>query len=85
MTIEPVYGNGWTNGRGNVTEPRPFEIVGQRTQNGVIFGQITLSQDESLLGATFKATPRHANADGVYNCQVVYLCGDTITGFCKIG
>lgn len=84
MTVEPIYGNGWTDGRGDVPEPSTFTIEAKQTDNGAIFGRIVTSGDPRLTGATFEATPRHVAHDSLYNCQIKCEGGATLAGYCKI-
>lgn len=84
MTVEPIFGNGWTDGRTDMPQPSCFEIDAEEDQ-GVISGQITASNDTNLIGATFQATARHEDAsDCLFNCQIEFGDETKLTGYCKI-
>lgn len=84
MIVQPIYGNGWTDGRTDVPEPAPFEVDAQRRENGTISGRIASNSDTNLSGASFEATPRHLNQDPLYNCNIKQQDGRRITGYCRI-
>lgn len=84
MTVEPIYGNGWTDGQDEVPEPSPFTVDALRRQDGTIAGHIVTSEDATLVGARFEATPRHLTSDAIYNCHIKMDGGVTLSGYCKI-
>ena len=84
MTVKPIYGNGWTDGQVDVSEPAPFTIDARRRDNGTIAGHIIASENAGLAGAPFEATPRHLTPDSVYNCRIKLGGGGTLAGYCKI-
>lgn len=84
MTVEPIFGNGWTDGRGDVPEPPTFTIKAERKDDGAISGIITTIGDARLMGARFEATLRHVPSDSLYNCQIELDDGATLAGYCKI-
>lgn len=84
LIVEPIYGNGWTDGHGVVPEPSAFSVQAKRTEAGAISGPITACDDARLVGATFEATPRHVALDAVYNCFIKCEEGSSLAGYCKI-
>ena len=84
MTVEPIYGNGWTDGQSDVPEPSPFTVDARRAENGAISGRILASADARFVGARFEATLRHMAPDPLYNCQIECEEGITLWGYCKI-
>jgi hypothetical protein len=84
ISVKPIYGNGWTDGWSDVSEPAPFEVDAQRREDGTIYGCITANVETDLAGAAFEATPRHLNPDSYFNCSIRYHDGRTITGYCEI-
>ena len=84
ISVQPIYGNGWTDGQTDVTEPELFEVDAVRREDGTISGRITVSDDKILSGAIFEATPRHVAEDMLYNCSIRYQDGRRITGYCHI-
>lgn len=84
MTVEPIYGNGWTDGHDSIQEPSRFTIDAQRTDKGKIVGRIIISEEASLKGAMFEATPRHAAIDSVFNCCIKIEKGAVLIGYCLI-
>lgn len=84
MTVEPIYGNGWTDGRGDVPEPSPFTIEAKRAGNGAVSGRVIACEDAKLVNAKFEASPRHIAPDALYNCQIECEDGAVLAGYCKI-
>jgi len=84
MTVEPIYGNGWTDGRIDVPQPPPFQVDARKTDDGAISGRVVTSADATLVGAAFEATPRHTASDSLYNCQIRTQSGRTLAGYCAI-
>jgi hypothetical protein len=84
MTLEPIYGNGWTNGQGDIPEPSSFKINARHGNNGAIVGHIIASEEAGFTGAVFEATPRHLTLSSIYNCHIKIEGGATLVGYCRI-
>lgn len=69
VEVRPIHGWGWTDGRGTVEAPSPFEVETDRAIGKEVTG-IVVTPEHDLAGYTFEASQRHIAADGHYNCSV---------------
>lgn len=69
LEVRPIHGWGWTDGQVTIDVPSPFEIETDGFAGKEINGTV-VSSNHDLAGYAFEACPRHAEADGQFNCSL---------------
>ena len=82
VNIEPIYGNGWTDGAQTVDVPACFKS--NVAQLGTTFSGKVETQGHKLEGFTFAASKRSDIDDGHYNIQIRGPKGDILSGYCIV-
>lgn len=81
--IDPIYGNGWTDGIDTIDEPSPFKIETSDKENGAITG-IIVTEGHALAGCNFSARRRFSSEELIFNCAIWPFKGKVLNGYCNI-
>lgn len=91
MNVEPVYGNGWTDGAVTLHEPPPFQIETDGSGSSKEIRGRVVTQGHPLSGFSFEASLHFRSDRETYNCclsqspsTAVKDSGELIYGYCYI-